>query len=134
MPATAHQSDSEGEPRLASVVSLAGRRAAKAQTSEQTPPTEAPDTELQEQADRHWAAIFDAAGLDLGAAETAAVVDLVARELERLVGGLLVIREGRGDALPANPDAGVDLTSAVEVRSVLRDLAQAAATAQAKLR
>nr|AHE14914.1 hypothetical protein asmbl_32 [uncultured bacterium] len=49
------------------------------------------------------------------------------------MGGLLVIREGR-ESLPANPDAGVDLTSAMEVTSVLRDLADAAETEQGKHR
>lgn len=135
MPATAQQPDSEGEgdPCLAPVVSLAGRRA-KASMTDSVFPVDVPDAELQEQASRHWAAAFGAAGLDLGSPKAAAVVALVTKELERLVGGLLVIREGRGDSLPANPDAGVDLTSAVEVSSVLRDLAHAAATAQAKRR
>jgi hypothetical protein len=133
MPATAHQPESDDERCLAPVVSLAGRRA-KASMTDSVFPTDVPDTELQEQASRHWAAVFAAAGLDLSSPKTAAVVSLVTKELERLVGGLLVIREGRGDSLPANPDAGVDLTSAVEVSSVLRDLTHAAATAQAKRR
>jgi len=63
--------------------------------------------------------------MNLSDRDTAATAVLLARELERLVGGLLVIREGRED-LPANPDAGVDFTSAVEVTGVLRDLARAA--------
>lgn len=95
--------------------------------SDSAVPVDAPDEELQEQASRHWAAVFGAAGLELTSPETAAVVQLVTKELERLVGGLLVIREGRGDSLPANPDAGVDLTSAVEIASVLRDLRHSAA-------
>jgi hypothetical protein len=134
MPATAHQPDSEGETSLAPVVSLAGRRGAKASMTDSVVPTDAPDVELQEQASRHWASVFGAAGLELSSPKTGAVVTLVTKELERLVGGLLVIREGRGDSLPANPDAGVDLTSAVEISSVLRDLAHAAATAQTQPR
>ncbi|MBP5926759.1 hypothetical protein F3K32_42905 [Streptomyces sp. LBUM 1483] len=86
---------------------------------------DASDEALEQQAMHHWAAVFAAAHVDLHSTETGEVVRLVTKELERLVGGLLVIREGRDD-LPANPDAGVDFTSAVEVTGILRDLARAA--------
>jgi hypothetical protein len=130
MPATAaHQSD-EGDPCLASVVPLAGRRSLKKATAGPAVSGDAGvDTELREQASRHWGQVFAAAGVELGARNTAAVISLAVAELERLVGGLLVIREGRGESLPANPDAGVDLTSAVEITGVLRDLAHAAEAA-----
>jgi hypothetical protein len=130
MPATAaHQSD-EVDPCLASVVSLVGRRSLKKATAGPAVSGDTDvDTELREQASRHWGQVFDAAGIDLGARNTAAVISLAVKELERLVGGLLVIREGRGESLPANPDAGVDLTSAVEITGVLRDLAHAAEAA-----
>jgi hypothetical protein len=132
MPATAPQPDTDGGHRLAPVVSLAGRRSLKAAVTAPDVSADDPDTELQEQALAHWVRVFDAAGINLGSPETVAVVSLVTKELERLVSGLLVIREGRGDALPANPDAGVDFTSAVEVSSVLRDLAHAAEAAKTK--
>jgi hypothetical protein len=89
------------------------------------------EAELQEQASRHWAAKFVAAGIDLGSPGTAAVVQLVTKEMERLVGGMLVIREGH-ENLPANPAAGVDYTSAVEVTGLLQDLARAVDKAQGK--
>ncbi|MFI5814898.1 hypothetical protein ACIA7S_28565 [Streptomyces sp. NPDC051643] len=130
MPATAaHQPDSDGEPCLASVVSLASRRGAKVST--EPPALNATDRELAEQAHQHWASVFGKAGLELGSAEARTYIPLITRELERLVSGLLVLREGR-DSLPADPNAGVDFTSAVEITSVLRDLAHATEMAQTK--
>lgn len=129
MPATAANQPDSGESCLASVVSLASRRSMKATASDVVP--DAADAELQEQARQHWVRVFTAAGIDLGSPESAAVVKLLTRELERLVGGMLVIREGRED-LPANPEAGIDFTSAVEMTGVLRDLASAAEVTQAE--
>lgn len=130
MPATAAHQPDECDPGLASVVQLAGRRSLKKATAGPAVSGDPEvDVELQEQANKHWAQVFAAANIDLGARNTAAVVGLVTREFERLVGGLLVIREGRGDSLPANPSAGVDLTSAVEITGLLRDLARAAQAA-----
>lgn len=124
MPATAaHQPDSDGEPCLAPVVDLSSRRGVKVTTT--TPDNDVMDTELQERAAAHWVKVFTAAGVDMAAPATLPVVRLLTKELERLVGGLLVIREGRED-LPADPNAGVDFTSAVELTGVLRDLARAA--------
>ncbi|MFF1284356.1 hypothetical protein ACFVY4_26890 [Streptomyces sp. NPDC058299] len=131
MPATAANQPDEADSPLASVVSLASRRGAR-ETTSPVPPLDVQDTgaDLQEQARRHWETVFTAARIDLGSPQTAAVIGVVAKELERIVSGLLVIREGRGDALPANPDAGVDLTGAVEVTGVLRDLANVVETAR----
>jgi hypothetical protein len=128
MPATAAHQPDEGGSDLAPVVPLAARRSLKKAVAgpAMTGGDVGVDTELREQASRHWAQVFAAAGVDLGARNTAAVISLVTKELERLVGGLLVIREGRGESLPANPAAGVDLTSAMEIAGVLRDLAHAA--------
>lgn len=123
-PATAAQTEPDEEPSLASVVDLSSRRGVKAPTVEGAA-QDASDEALEQQAMHHWAAVFAAAHVDLRSTETGEVVRLVTKELERLVGGLLVIREGRDD-LPANPDAGVDFTSAVEVTGILRDLARAA--------
>jgi hypothetical protein len=131
MPATAANQPDSGESRLASVVSLASRRSMKATTTASNGVPDAADAELQEQARQHWVRVFTAAGIDLGSPESAAVVKLLTRELERLVGGMLVIREGRED-LPANPEAGIDFTSAVEMTGVLRDLASAAEVTQAE--
>ena len=122
MPATAAQHPSDGEPSLAPVVDLSSRRGTRAPAIEDAM-RDTTDAEPQEKAAEHWRKVFKGAGIDLDAPLTAAVVGLLTRELERLVGGLLVIREGRDD-LPANPAAGVDFTSAVEVTSILRDLAR----------
>lgn len=128
MPATtAAQSPPDREPRLAPVVDLTSRRSSKPVTSDSTAPG---STDLEEQARRHWERVFSAAGVDLGGDDTVSVVRLVTKELERLVGGLLAIREGRGEDLPPNPTAGVDLTSAVEITGVLHDLVHAAETAR----
>ncbi|RPE39822.1 hypothetical protein EDD90_2840 [Streptomyces sp. Ag109_O5-1] len=125
MPATAAQPGDAETPHMASVVDLSSRRRAEVLAA-------ADDTgnaELQEQANRYWRGVFEKAGVDLGSQETGAVVSLITRELERLVGGLVSVREGRED-LPADPDSGVDFNSAVEVTSLLRDLARAAEAAR----
>lgn len=125
MPATAaHQSAPDEEPCLASVVSLASRRR---EMADAVPPDPADSEEelLAAQAVQHWATVFEKVGLRLDGPEAAQVVPLITTELERLVGGLLVLREGRGEQLPPDPNAGVDITSAVEVTGILRDLARA---------
>lgn len=124
MPATAAQNPESDEPRLAPVVPLASRRVAK-DTGGDPGILDATEAELAEHARRHWARVFAAAGVDMSSPESAAVVRVVTAELERLVGGLLALREGR-EGLPADPEAGVDLTSAVEITGVLRDLARMA--------
>ncbi|MEE1838138.1 hypothetical protein [Streptomyces sp. SP17KL33] len=124
MPATAAHEGPDEEPSLASVVELASRRSEKALTIEDAIQN-ASDEDVAEQARQHWVKVFRTARIDLSSRETSAVVTLVTKELERLVTGLLVIREGR-EGLPANPQAGVDFTSAVELTGVLRDLARAA--------
>lgn len=123
MPATAaHQPDAESEHCLAPVVDLSSRRGGgKAAPVEMAP--DATESELQAQASRHWKNVFAAAGVDLRRPEAVQAVVLAARELERLVNGMLMIREG-GEGLPANPAAGVDFTSAVEITGLLRDLAR----------
>jgi len=124
MPSVAHQAPDEEPTSLAPVVDLTSRRGGKAVSVEDAM-RNVTDADLQERAAEHWRRVFEDAGMNLSDRDTAATAVLLARELERLVGGLLVIREGRED-LPANPDAGVDFTSAVEVTGVLRDLARAA--------
>lgn len=129
MPATAaHQPAPDEEPCLASVVSLASRRGPDSAVPPD--PVDDGDAMLMEQATQHWRGVFTKAGLTFDSPETAKVVPVIAAELERLVGGLLVLREGRGD-LPADPNAGVDLTSAVEVTGILRDLSRAMGVIQA---
>jgi hypothetical protein len=131
VPATAaNQPVPDDEPGLASVVSLDARRGVKP-TPSATPTPDFTDAELQEHAARHWGSVFKEAGIEVGDPKTAAVVAVVTQALDRLVGGLLVIREGRED-LPANPEAGFDLTSAVEMSGVLRDLKAFVESAQAK--
>ncbi|MHB9861897.1 hypothetical protein [Streptomyces sp. YIM S03343] len=132
MPATAPQPEPGGEHTLAPVVSLSGRRGVKAPDGSSAHATvvgDVVDNDLVLQAYRHWVGVFDTAGIALGGAETRAVIRLVTKELERLVSGLVVLREGHGDRLPPNPDAGVDLTSAVEITGILRDLASASEAA-----
>lgn len=124
MPATAAHNPESDEPRLASVVPIGSRRAAK-DTDDPAAVLDASEEQLVEAARRHWAGVFQASGVDMASPESAAVVRVITRELERLVGGLLTVREGR-EGLPANPEAGVDLTSAVEITGILRDLAQMA--------
>ncbi|MFG3287344.1 hypothetical protein ACGF3G_00780 [Streptomyces sp. NPDC048179] len=125
MPASAHQPDSQDEHmQLAPVVSLADHRDTKPVDSL----AGASDEQLATEAARHWAGVFEAAGIELGDKATAATVAVVTKEFERLVSGLLVLREGQGH-LPPNPEAGVDFTSAVQMTGMFRDLAHAAAEA-----
>jgi hypothetical protein len=133
MPATAHQPEAEDEPtQLAPVVSIAGRRGAQPNMAGLAALETAPEDQIAQEAFRHWSAVFAGAGINLGDAATVATVSLVAREFERLVSGLLVLREGQGH-LPPNPDAGVDFTSAVQMTGMFRDLLKATeAAAKAK--
>lgn len=135
MPATAHQPDSETETMLAPVVSLDGRRGAKKNATAPAPalPAFSPD-EAEEKIRQYWARVFAVAHIDMSAPETRAVVAVVTKELERLVGGLLVLREGRAPDLPSNPNAGVDPTSATEVGTILRDLTRSVEAASAERR
>jgi hypothetical protein len=132
MPATAARQPDEGDPRLASVVPLAERRSLKKAVTGPAVSTDLTNAELQEKALQHWTRVFHAAGVNLGAPESAAVIAVVVKELERLVGGLQILREGREGTLPPNPNAGLDLTSAVEMTGLLRDLGDAAETARAE--
>ncbi|MFE5037114.1 hypothetical protein [Streptomyces sp. NPDC056683] len=128
MPATAHQPDPADEhTQLAPVVSLVGRRDAKPGVTAASIEG-ASDDQLAAEAFQHWARVFRDAGIDLGDTATAAAVAVVTKEFERLVSGLLVLREGQGHH-PPNPDAGVDFTSAVQMTGMFRDLAYAAAEA-----
>ncbi|GAA2732090.1 hypothetical protein [Streptomyces nogalater] len=125
MPATAHQPESDGDS-LAPVVSLAGRRGAQPGTADPAAlPGATVEGQLAAEAVRHWTGVFRNAGLDLGDEATVATVSVVAKELERLTSGLLVLREGQGH-LPPDPDAGVDFTSAVQMTGLFRDLVHAA--------
>lgn len=128
MPATAANEPGSGASYLAPVVSLTSRRGVKAAEPADLPVDQA-DAEIQQQARRYWEPLFKAAGIDMGSPESVAVIQLVTRQLERLVTGLNVIREGN-ESLAPNPDAGVDFTSAVELTGVLRDLAHAAQAVQ----
>ncbi|WP_158835171.1 hypothetical protein [Streptomyces sp. NRRL S-350] len=80
--------------------------------------------EAVSQAREHWTRVLTTAGLSWSAPSSVSqVVTVVAEELERLVGGLHAIREGGGPlGLPPNPDAGLDLTGALAVLELLKDL------------
>lgn len=114
----AHPSDPGGE-RLAPVVDITSRQAV-------TPDKGAPD-DGREHAARYWADVFKRAGIDLNSPQLPVeVIRVVSVELERLVGGLLKLREGLPEYdVPPNPGRGVDVTSSVEVGAILRDLRQA---------
>lgn len=122
LPATAQQSETpEVESDLAPVVSLSSRRASVTTVEPPAPPVFG-DDEAQRRASEFWGAVMKREGIDLGEARTALVVKVVAKEMERLVGSLVMVREGYGDRLPADPNAGLDRTGALEVTGLLREL------------
>lgn len=90
------------------------------------------DEHLRAAAD-HWERVLAAAGLDFTTPHPpGAVLKLVTAELERLVGGLLFVREGGGPKnLTANPEAGMDPVSAMECVALLRELGAVAQSGQA---
>ncbi|MFI8461737.1 hypothetical protein [Kitasatospora sp. NPDC085464] len=84
--------------------------------------------EAVSQAREHWTRVLAAADLSWSThSSVSQVVTVIAEELERLVGGLHAIREGGGHlGLPPNPDAGLDLTGALAILELLKDLEDAA--------
>ncbi|WP_146214531.1 hypothetical protein [Streptomyces sp. ICBB 8177] len=86
---------------------------------------EVPDADHLAQAREFWARAFSGAGLDIDAPHTTAVVQLVSKQLERLVMGMLEVREGN-ERMEPNPEEGMDYQSALEMTSLLRELRQVA--------
>lgn len=121
---TAGPTQQEDAPASATVIDLAERRG---RARREEPPGQSAEEDL-EHAVAHWESVFAAAGLDFATPQPASVVvPLVAAELERLVGGLMFVREGGGPRnLPANPDAGIDSLSAMECAALLRELSAVA--------
>ncbi|MEU1036960.1 hypothetical protein ABZ402_52065 [Streptomyces mirabilis] len=72
----------------------------------------------------YWESVFAVAGLDLITPQPPAMVTrVIASELERLVGGLVFLREGgRPRDLSPNPQVGMDAVSAAECAGLLQEL------------
>lgn len=116
----AHPSDPGGE-RLAPVVDITSRQAVAPAGSSDG------NQDGREHAARYWAAAFERAGIDLNAPQPPVdVIRVVSAEFDRLLGGLLKLREGLPEFdIPASPGRGIDVTSSVEVSALMRDLVRA---------
>ncbi|MEU1710102.1 hypothetical protein ABZ478_32850 [Streptomyces sp. NPDC005706] len=112
--------------RTASVdlAAIAGRR----------PPLLASAEETLEQTSAHWRGTLASAGLDFDTPRPAsAVLPAIVAELERLVCGLTVVREGGSPRnLPPKPSAGMDAVSAMECAAMLRELCAVAERGRAR--
>jgi hypothetical protein len=116
------------------VVDLASRRKRCPANAPTAAPSDSPAEDGLEYAASHWDGVFGAAGLDFTTpVPPADMVPVITAELERLLGGLVTIREGGGPMdLPPNPEAGMDVLSAMECAGLLRDLCAVAQRGRAR--
>ncbi|MGR3875723.1 hypothetical protein ACUXZZ_45140 (plasmid) [Streptomyces graminifolii] len=127
MPANAARQP-EGNPALAAVVPLDKQRSLRKALAAPAAAV-GEDQILADAARRYWTSVFTAAGLDLSAPHVADVTTVLTTNLDRLITGFVSVRRGAGDRAP-NPEAGLDETSALEMRGALRDLASAVESAR----
>jgi hypothetical protein len=120
--------------RFAPVIDLATRRKRDPDAEPAEVPKRPSAEEAVEFAASYWDGVFAAAGLDFVTPVPASVVvPLITAELERLVGGLMTVRDGGGPRnLPPNPGAGMDAVSAMECAALLRELCAVAERGRAR--
>jgi hypothetical protein len=123
------------KPKPGGVVDLTARRRRCTASAAASAPSADPCAEDGlNYAAAHWEATLGAAGLDFTTpVAPAEMVPVIAAELERLLGGLVTIREGGGPMeLQPNAEAGMDALSAMECAGLLRDLCAVAQRGRAR--